>query len=83
MTREHHHHHGYAHGREELSPRAVLASLAMHAHAHPPMPVAMPVIADGALAGPAWSSPARLSTGGSNLELFRSSDARCSSITRC
>ncbi|KAH8105691.1 hypothetical protein DFH11DRAFT_1833931 [Phellopilus nigrolimitatus] len=26
-TREHHRHHGYAHGREEFTPRAVLASL--------------------------------------------------------
>ncbi|KAH8103715.1 hypothetical protein DFH11DRAFT_1884036 [Phellopilus nigrolimitatus] len=66
VTREHHHH-GHAHGREELTPRAVLASLPMHTHAHPPMPVAMPVAADGANAGPARSSPARGAAGGSNL----------------
>ncbi|KAH8115556.1 hypothetical protein DFH11DRAFT_1585390 [Phellopilus nigrolimitatus] len=47
MMREHHHH-GHAYGREELMPRAVLASLPMNARAHPPMPIAMPVGADGA-----------------------------------
>ncbi|KAH8101049.1 hypothetical protein DFH11DRAFT_1668974 [Phellopilus nigrolimitatus] len=67
MTREHHHH-GHAHGREELTPHAVLASSPMHAHTHPSMLVAMPVAADGANAGPAQSSPARGAASGSNLE---------------
>ncbi|KAH8103661.1 hypothetical protein DFH11DRAFT_259373 [Phellopilus nigrolimitatus] len=67
MTREHHHHLGHAHGREELTTHTVLASLPMHAHAHPPILAAMPVAADGAIAGPAWCSPVRGAAGGSNL----------------
>ncbi|KAH8104461.1 hypothetical protein DFH11DRAFT_1647126 [Phellopilus nigrolimitatus] len=45
MIREHHHRYGHAHGREELMPHAVLASL--------PMPAAMPVGADSTNADPA------------------------------
>ncbi|EJD06317.1 uncharacterized protein FOMMEDRAFT_138352 [Fomitiporia mediterranea MF3/22] len=51
LQREHHPH---VHGREELTPRAVLANLPMHAHAHThphahvPAPIAMPVAATGA-----------------------------------
>ncbi|KAH8110354.1 hypothetical protein DFH11DRAFT_1620735, partial [Phellopilus nigrolimitatus] len=36
MTREHHHHQGHAHGREDLTPRAVLAS-SPHARACTPV----------------------------------------------
>ncbi|KAH8110338.1 hypothetical protein DFH11DRAFT_1620650, partial [Phellopilus nigrolimitatus] len=75
MTHEHHHH-DHAHGQEELTPHSVLASLPMHAHAHPSILVAMPVAADGANAGPAKSSPAR-----GEPRVSRSSDKRCPSIT--
>ncbi|OCB89318.1 hypothetical protein A7U60_g3519 [Sanghuangporus baumii] len=54
MQREHHHHH--VHGREELTPRAVLATLPLHINNHPrdiprpqaPAPIAMPVTTNDA-----------------------------------
>ncbi|EJC97526.1 uncharacterized protein FOMMEDRAFT_171637 [Fomitiporia mediterranea MF3/22] len=45
LQREHHPH---VHGREELTPRAVLANLPVHAHAHARAPIVMPFAATDA-----------------------------------
>ena len=54
IPRDHRHHHGHVHGREELTPRAVLTFLPMLSSHNPPS-VSIPVSAD--IAEPSWSVP--------------------------
>lgn len=54
LSRDGHLNHGH-HGREELTPRAVLASLPLLSHNHNPPPVSIPVSTD--IAGPSRAAP--------------------------